>query len=190
MAQVPVLNNYISGTWEKSKSDKTQEILNPATNKSISRVPLSKSSEVDQAANVSREAFKQWRQVPVTDRIQYLFKLKQLLEENLDSIAQTITEESGKTIHESRGELRRAIENVEVACGAPNLMQGYNNEDIASGIDEIMIRQPIGVSAIIAPFNFPAMIPFWFMPYAIAAGNTCIINHRSEYRIPCIKFLS
>jgi malonate-semialdehyde dehydrogenase (acetylating)/methylmalonate-semialdehyde dehydrogenase len=182
MAHVPVLNNYISGTWKKSKSNQTQEILNPATNESISRVPLSKSTDVDQAADASREAFKQWREVPVTDRIQPLFKLKQLLEENLDSIAQTITEESGKTIHEAKGEMRRAIENVEVACGAPSLMQGYNNEDIASGIDEIMIRQPIGVSGIIAPFNFPAMIPFWFMPYAIAAGNTCVV--KPSERVP------
>lgn len=182
MAQYPRLNNYISGKWEKSKTDRNQKVKNPATNEVISKVPLSTPAEVDRAANISREAFKKWRMEPVTDRIQYLFKLKQLLEENLDSIAQTITTESGKTIHEAKGEMRRAIENVEVACGAPTLMQGYNNEDIASGIDETMIRQPIGVTAIIAPFNFPAMIPFWFMPYAIATGNTCIV--KPSERVP------
>ncbi|MDP7279974.1 MAG: CoA-acylating methylmalonate-semialdehyde dehydrogenase, partial [Candidatus Poribacteria bacterium] len=110
------------------------------------------------------------------DRIQYLFALKQLLEEHLDQIAQTITIECGKTLAESKGELRRAIENVEVACGIPILMQGYNSEDIASGIDETMIRQPVGVCAAITPFNFPAMIAFWFMPYAIACGNTFVIK--------------
>lgn len=182
MVQLPPLNNYISGTWEKSKTDRTQEVHNPATNEVISHIPLSESSEVDRAVNVARNAFKSWRQVPVTDRIQYLFKLKQLLEDNLESTAQIITTESGKTIHEAKGEMRRAIENVEVACSAPTLMQGYNNEDISSGIDEIMIRQPLGVTAIIAPFNFPAMIPFWFMPYAIATGNTCIV--KPSERVP------
>src|SRR5205085_1118119 len=88
--------------------------------------------------------------------------------------------ECGKTLVESRGELRRAIENVEVACGAPTMIQGYNSEDIAAGIDEIMIRQPLGVCAIIAPFNFPAMIPFWFLPYAMACGNTVVILPDAE----------
>jgi malonate-semialdehyde dehydrogenase (acetylating)/methylmalonate-semialdehyde dehydrogenase len=108
--------------------------------------------------------------------VQYLFKLKFLLEDHLDELARTITLECGKTIAESKAEWRRAIENVEVACGIPMLMQGYNLEDVARGIDEIMIRQPVGVTAIIAPFNFPGMIPFWFMPYAIACGNTCIVK--------------
>ncbi len=158
------------------------EVRNPANGELISYVPLSSRNTVDEVANCARKAFSEWRRTPVTKRIQYLFKLKDLLEENLEKIAQTITDECGKTIHESRGELRRAIENVEVACGAPLNMQGYNNEDIATGIDEIMIRQPIGVAAVIAPFNFPAMIPFWFMPYAIATGNTCII--KPSERVP------
>lgn len=182
MAKYPRVNNYISGKWEKPKRKRNQEVINPATHEIISKVSLSDPSDIDRAANASRKAFKEWRQVPVTDRIQPLFKLKHLLEENLDSIAQTITIESGKTLREAKGEMKRAIENVEVACGAPTLMQGYNSEDIASGIDEIMIRQPIGATAIIAPFNFPAMIPFWFMPYAIAAGNTCII--KPSERVP------
>src|SRR5690606_34094638 len=113
---------------------------------------------------------------------QYLCALKTRLEEAYDDLARTITLECGKTLAESRGELRRAIENVEVACGAPTLMQGYNSEDIARGIDEIMIRQPLGVCAIIAPFNFPAMIPFWFLPYAVATGNTVVI--KPSERVP------
>lgn len=176
MADQPILPNYYNGKWVKAVSGEKLEVRNPASGELISFVPLSSRQTVDAVAKNARNAFSEWRETPVTKRIQYLFKLKDLLEENLEQIAQTITEECGKTIHESRGELRRAIENVEVACGAPLNMQGYNSEDIATGIDEIMVRQPIGVAAIIAPFNFPAMIPFWFMPYAIATGNTCIVK--------------
>lgn len=182
MPAKPLLRNFISGQWVSSSSKSNLDVVNPATGDVISSVPLSGRDEVDTTARTARDAFHEWRQTPVTKRIQYLFKLKELLEENLESIAVTITNESGKTIQEARGEMRRAIENVEVACGAPILLQGYNNEDIASGIDEIMIRQPIGVAAIIAPFNFPAMIPFWFMPYAIASGNTCIV--KPSERVP------
>lgn len=176
------LANYRNGSWISSKNNNYIDVHNPANNQVISSVPLSSADETNQIVNAANKAFNNWRRTPVTKRIQYLFKLKELLENNVEEIASTITIESGKTIHESRGELRRAIENVEVACGAPMLTQGYNNEDIASGIDEIMIRQPIGVAAIIAPFNFPAMIPFWFLPYAIAAGNTCIV--KPSERVP------
>src|SRR5207237_2644928 len=127
-------------------------------------------------------AYAAWRVVPVPDRVQYLFKLKALLEQHFDDVARTITMEAGKTLAESRGEMRRAIENVEVACGAPIMIQGYNSEDIAAGIDEIMIRQPIGVCPRISPLHFPGMIPFWFFPYAIAAGNTVLI--KPSERVP------
>ncbi|MCG2590947.1 CoA-acylating methylmalonate-semialdehyde dehydrogenase [Rhodohalobacter sulfatireducens] len=176
------LRNYTNGNWTDSKSGEWLDVINPATTQKISNVPLSSADVVNKIVHNASAAFKDWRETPVTERIQYLFKLKNLLEENIENIARTITMESGKTIHESRGELRRAIENVEVACGAPTLLQGYNNEDIANGIDEMMIRQPIGVAAIICPFNFPAMIPFWFMPYAIAAGNSCIV--KPSERVP------
>lgn len=179
---IPKLSNYRNGAWVESSNKSWLDVINPATEETISEVPLSSSEEVNETVQIASKAFQDWRRTPVTSRIQYLFKLKDLLEENLEEIAQTITNESGKTIHESRGELRRAIENVEVACGAPTLLQGYNNEDIASGIDETMIRQPIGVAAIICPFNFPAMIPFWFMPYAIVSGNTCVL--KPSERVP------
>ena len=123
-----------------------------------------------------------WRRTPPTERIQYLFAFKQKLEAHFDEIARIITMECGKTLGEARGELRRGIENVEVACGIPSMMMGYNAEDIASGIDEMMIRQPLGVVAAITPFNFPGMIPLWFMPYALACGN-CFILKPSE-RVP------
>ncbi len=170
------LPNYINGEWCASQATEFLDVVNPATACVLTRVPLSTNSDVDTAAKAAAAAFMSWRRVPPTERVQYLFKLKFLLEDHLDELARTITLECGKTIAESKAEWRRAIENVEVACGIPMLMQGYNLEDVARGIDEIMIRQPVGVTAIIAPFNFPGMIPFWFMPYAIACGNTCIVK--------------
>lgn len=170
------LANYINGQWSPSSATQTLEVSNPATLETLAQVPLSTAVEVDQAVACAVAAFKDWRHVPVTERVRYLFHLRELLKLHLDELARTITLECGKTLTESRAEIQRAIENVEVACGMPILMQGYNSEDIARGIDEILIRQPLGVTAVIAPFNFPGMIPFWFMPYAIACGNSCIIK--------------
>jgi malonate-semialdehyde dehydrogenase (acetylating)/methylmalonate-semialdehyde dehydrogenase len=170
------LQNYINGTWCPSIASDYQDVINPATNEVLARVPLSPASEIDAAARAAAIAFQQWRKTPPTDRVQYLFKLKNLLDQHIDDLAQTITLECGKTFAEARAEMQRAIENVEVACGIPMLMQGDILEDIATGIDEIMIRQPLGVAAVIAPFNFPGMIPFWFLPYAIACGNTYIVK--------------
>lgn len=176
MSPLNRLANYIDGSWRPSTATHYLEIVNPATTELLAQVPLSPAAEVELATQAAAQAFKSWRQTPPPQRVQYLFKLKNLLEENLEDLARTITLECGKTLTESQGELRRAIENVEVACGIPMLMQGYNLEDVARGIDEMMIRQPLGVIAIIAPFNFPAMIPFWFLPYAIACGNTAIVK--------------
>lgn len=176
------LPNYINGQWCNSETPNHLDIINPATTEVLAQVPLSTVGELNQAAEAAAIAFPSWRRTPATERVQYLFKLKNLLEENFADLAQTITQECGKTLGESQGELRRAIENVEIACGIPILMQGYNSEDIARGIDEIMIRQPLGVAAVIAPFNFPGMIPFWFLPYAIACGNTYII--KPSERVP------
>ena len=170
------LPNYINGEWCISQAREFLNVVNPATTEVLTQVPLSPKSDVEAATQAAATAFTHWRRVPPTDRIQYLFKLKFLLEDHIDELSRTITLECGKTYGESKAEWRRAIENVEVACGIPMLMQGYNLEDVARGIDEMMIRQPVGVTAIIAPFNFPGMIPFWFMPYAIACGNTCIIK--------------
>jgi malonate-semialdehyde dehydrogenase (acetylating)/methylmalonate-semialdehyde dehydrogenase len=139
-------------------------------------VPLSSAAEVDLAVQAAHQAFLEWRQVPATQRIQHLFKLKALMEEHFEELARAITLENGKTLDDARGEMRRAVENVEVACGIPTLMLGDFAEDIARGIDEYMIRQPLGVSAIIAPFNFPGMIAFWFLPYAVACGNSVVVK--------------
>ncbi len=171
-----ILSNYINGEWQTSTATEHLEVINPATTEVQALVPLSPKDEVNQAAVAAAKAFITWRRTPATQRVQYLFLLKYLLEEHLEDIAHTITLECGKTLAESRGEMRRAIENLEVACGIPMMMQGSNFEDIARGIDEIMIRQPLGVCAAICPFNFPGMIPFWFLPYALACGNTYIVK--------------
>ncbi len=168
--------NYIGGDWRASSSGDVLEVVNPATAKTISTVPLSTPQEVDQAVQEANLAFDSWKRVPPANRIQYLFRLKDLLEQHFDDLACTITIENGKTLKEAQGEIRRAIENVEVACGIPTMMQGGILEDIAPGIDEYMLRQSIGVCAIISPFNFPGMIPFWFLPYALACGNPVIVK--------------
>ena len=180
--QVASVRNYVNGQWQSSAGRETLPVTNPATGEQLAEVALSTGGEVDHTVQTAAAAFPAWRRTPPEDRIQYLFKLKQLLEEHLDDLARTITLENGKTLAEAKGELRRAIENVEVACGIPTLMQGYNLEDVASGIDETMIRQPLGVVAAITPFNFPAMIPFWFLPYAIACGNTLVL--KPSERVP------
>ncbi|WP_197428208.1 aldehyde dehydrogenase family protein [Phnomibacter ginsenosidimutans] len=161
-----VLQNYINGAWVSSQCSSTKPVVNPANGEVLAQVPYGDATIQDVASAVAaaQAAYEEWKRVPVLRRIQPLYKLKQLLEENTDEIARLITLECGKTLAESKGELQRAIENVEVACGAPMLMQSEFLENIASGIDEYMIRQPLGVTACIAPFNFPAMISFWFYP--------------------------
>ena len=170
------LKNYYGGQWVVSAASEHLPVNDPATNGVIGQVPLSSPDEVDKAVQAAAAAFESWRRTPATARIQPLFKLKDLLEVQFEEIARMISIENGKTLGESRGEMRRAIENVEVACGIPILMQSEFSEDIATGIDEFMIRQPLGVAAIIAPFNFPGMIPFWFLPYTVATGNTAVIK--------------
>jgi malonate-semialdehyde dehydrogenase (acetylating) / methylmalonate-semialdehyde dehydrogenase len=174
--------NFINGEWRDSSAAEWQDVNNPATGDVIARVPLSDAAEVTKAIEAAAASFPAWRRTPPEDRIQPLFKLKFLLEENIGDLARIISQENGKTLAEASAELRRAIENVEVACGIPMMMQGYNLEDVARGIDETMIRQPLGVVAAITPFNFPGMIPFWFLPYAIACGNTLIV--KPSERVP------
>ncbi len=170
------LKNYYNAAWQTSQATIYQDVRNPATDEVLARVPLTPPAEVDAIAQSAQTAFGGWRRTPMTARIQYLFKLKVLLEEHLDELARLITLENGKILEEARGELRRAIENVEVACGIPTMMLGDFAEDVARGVDEYMIRQPVGVALIIAPFNFPGMIPFWYLPYALATGNPVIVK--------------
>jgi malonate-semialdehyde dehydrogenase (acetylating)/methylmalonate-semialdehyde dehydrogenase len=174
--------HYIGGEWRRGATGASAEILNPATAEPLATLGLAERDDVASAVAAAAAAYPGWRRTPPQERIQYLFHFKQLLHEHAEEIARVTTMENGKTLAESRAELQRGIENVEVACGIPTLMQGYNLEDVASGIDEIMIRQPLGVTAAITPFNFPAMIPLWFLPYAIACGNTFIL--KPSERVP------
>ena len=176
------LTNFINGQWTESNSSEWRDVVNPATGEILAQVPLANAAEVNAAVEAAAAAFPEWRRTPPEDRIQPLFKLKMLLEEHIGDIARIITQENGKTFTEAKAEMRRAIENVEVACGIPMMMQGYNLEDVARGIDEIMIRQPLGVTAAIVPFNFPGMIAFCYLPYAIATGNTFIL--KPSERVP------
>ncbi len=174
--QTDRLRNFIDGAWQPSEGIESLAVHNPASGQVLAVTPFSTPAEVDRAARAAARAQLTWRRTPATERIQYLFRLKALLEEHFDALARQITLENGKVLDDARGEMRRAVENVEVACGIPMLMLGDFSEDIARGIDEYMIRQPVGVVASICPFNFPGMIPFWYLPYAVATGNTVIIK--------------
>lgn len=167
---------YIGGRWSVPESTEGREVVNPATGEPLAQVRFCTCEEVEEAVQNAKEAFLTWRSTPAAERVRYLFRLKRLVEEQIEDLAKIITLENGKTLNESRGELRRMIENLEVAAGAPSLMQGSALEEVAAGIDETVVRQPLGVFCAIAPFNFPAMVPWWFAPYALATGNTFIIK--------------
>jgi len=179
---IPTAKNYINGEWVESKGE-TIDVVNPATYETIAKVGISTKEEIDDAVKAAQEAFHDWRRTPAVTRCRYLLRFAQLLEENFEEISRIQTQEHGKCIDESRGETRRGIENVEVACGIPTLMMGDSSEDIASGIDEYLIRIPLGTFGIIGPYNFPFMIPLWSAPYAVATGNTVVIKPSSE--VPC-----
>ncbi|MBI2873183.1 MAG: CoA-acylating methylmalonate-semialdehyde dehydrogenase [Chloroflexi bacterium] len=186
---VATVQNFVGGEWVDSASTERLDVVNPATAEPIAQVPLSTREEVDRAVRVAQEAFQGWRETPPTARIRYFFRLKELMEANFEELARTLVMEEGKTIDESRGEIRRAIENVEVTTGIPSLMMGYNLEDIAPEIDEECIRQPLGVFCVIPPFNFPTMVPMWFLPYAVACGNTFIIKPSEQVPLSMNKLV-
>jgi malonate-semialdehyde dehydrogenase (acetylating)/methylmalonate-semialdehyde dehydrogenase len=175
------LKNYVNGEWVESTTDKWLDIENPATGGIIGQVPMSTVDETKAAIEAADEAWMSWRETPPIDRARIFFKLKELLEQHYENIARIMVQEQGKTIDEARGETRRTIENVEVASGIPSLMFGYNLEDgAAGGIDEDAVISPLGVFGAVCPFNFPAMIPYWFWPYAVATGNTYIVKPSSQ----------
>ncbi|NOY95024.1 MAG: CoA-acylating methylmalonate-semialdehyde dehydrogenase [Chlorobi bacterium] len=184
-----VLKNYINGSWVGSKEHGVINVVNPANQEVLAKVPYGAktSGDAERAVAAASEALKEWRDTPVMKRVQPLYKLKQLLEENIDEIARLITLECGKSFAESKAEIQRGIENVETACATPTLMQSEFSENVATGVDEFMIRQPIGVCACISPFNFPGMIPFWFLPYAIACGNSFVLKPSEKVPLTMMK---
>ncbi len=173
---VRTIRNYIGGAWADLDSSERLPVTNPATGETLGEVPLSGRADVDAAVRAAREAFPGWRATPPLERARACFALKQLLEEEKDELARLVTLDNGKALKDAAGEIRRGIECVEVATGIPSLMQGSNLEDVSRGIDSDMIRQPIGVFAAITPFNFPFMVPMWFLPFAIACGNTFVMK--------------
>jgi malonate-semialdehyde dehydrogenase (acetylating)/methylmalonate-semialdehyde dehydrogenase len=179
-----VIRDFVGGRWIESTSDRTQQVVNPATGEALADVPLGTKADVDRAVAAAQAAFGEWRRTPPQTRVQPLYKLKDLMERHREDLARQVTREHGKTLEDARGSVQRAIENVECACGIPSLMMGYNLEDgAARGIDEEAIRQPLGVFAAICPFNFPAMVPFWFLPYAAAVGDTFIVKPSEQVPI-------
>ena len=182
-----ILKNYINGKWIASETEKTRDVINPANGEILAKTPMSTGNDAQDAINAANNAFWRWRSTPAQSRIRYLYDFRDALEEHFDELAKILTIEHGKIIDESRGEYRRTIENIETATNIPVLQQGYNIEDVTSGIDEMVIKQPLGVFFCVAPFNFPAMVPSWFWPYAIATGNTYIVKPSDQCPLTMVK---
>ena len=176
MTDAALLSNFIAGRWVGSAAAGHVDVTNPARGTIIAKTPLSPAQDVDAAVRAAAAAFPEWSETPPVVRARTMFAFKQLLEEQFEDIARLVTTEHGKTLDESRGSVRRAIECVEVACGAPSLMMGHGLENVSAGIDCVAMRQPIGVCAAITPFNFPAMVPLWFLPFAVVCGNTFVLK--------------
>jgi malonate-semialdehyde dehydrogenase (acetylating)/methylmalonate-semialdehyde dehydrogenase len=175
-SKVETLSFYVNGAWERPDGRARQPITNPATGAVLAEVPFATEADVDRAVRAAHEAFLKWRDVPVVDRVQVLYRYKALLEEHAGEIAAILTRENGKTSDDAKAEVRRMIQMVEVSCGMPSLMMGDSLNDVAQGIDCKTVRQPLGVCAGITPFNFPAMVPMWMLPFAIACGNTFVLK--------------
>ncbi|MGP0053739.1 MAG: CoA-acylating methylmalonate-semialdehyde dehydrogenase [Solirubrobacteraceae bacterium] len=171
-----LIDNYIAGRWTTAAASGELDITNPATGETLARVPLSGTSDLDAAVTAARAALPEWRAVSAIGRARKLFELRERLLARSDDLARSVTTEMGKTIADARAEVGRMIEMVECACAIPTTMQGRILEDVARNIDAETIRQPVGVCAAIAPFNFPAMVPFWFLPFAIACGNAFVLK--------------
>ncbi len=174
--RAPTLRNYLGGAWREASATEALEDLDPASGELLARVPLSVRADVEAAVRSAAEAQPAWREVPVPQRARAVLDLRDALVSNRDELARLVTEDMGKTLDDARGEVGRGIESVESAAAVPHLMKGQNLEGAARGIDVELVRQPVGVVAAITPFNFPAMIPLWFLPNAIATGNTFVLK--------------
>ena len=175
MIATETLQFYVNGKWEDSKGA-LHPVMNPAAGEVIAQVPYATESEVDRVVKLAHAAFLKWREIPVIDRVQVLYRYKALLEKHTDEVARILSTENGKTFGDAQLSVKRAIQMVEVACGMPTLMMGDSLENVSKGIDSVSIRQPLGVCVGITPFNFPAMVPMWMFPFAIACGNTFILK--------------
>jgi malonate-semialdehyde dehydrogenase (acetylating)/methylmalonate-semialdehyde dehydrogenase len=176
ITDVRLLDNYVAGQWTPATSSEQLPVVNPATGDVLARVPLSSAADLDAAVAAAREALPAWRAVSVIERARRLFALREGLDSRREDLARSVTLEMGKTIGDARAEVARMIEMVEAACAVPTTMQGRILEDVSRNVDAETVRQPVGVCAAIVPFNFPAMVPFWFLPFAIACGNSFILK--------------
>lgn len=176
MTEARRLRNYVNGAWKESRTERYESVVNPATKEIIAYVPISTKEDIEEAAGAAAQAFESWKNVPVPRRARILFNYQQLLTEHKDELARLITLENGKNLTEALGEVQRGIENVEFAAGAPSLMMGDSLASIATDVEAVNYRYPVGVVGGIAPFNFPMMVPCWMFPMAIALGNTFILK--------------
>jgi len=184
---VEVVKNYINGKWVESKAKETRDVFNPATGELIAKTPMSTKEETLEAIKAANAAYERWRATPSMTRMRYLNRIRDAFEENFEELAKILTTEQGKAIDEARGEYRRTIENLECATSIPSLQMGYNSEDIAAGIDEMVIKQPLGTFFCVAPFNFPGMVPTWFWPFAIGVGNTYIVKPSEQVPLSQVR---
>ncbi|MCK5238832.1 MAG: CoA-acylating methylmalonate-semialdehyde dehydrogenase [Candidatus Thorarchaeota archaeon] len=182
-----VVKNYINGKWVESKSKETSDVINPATGEVIAKSPMSTVEETQDAITAAKAAFRRWRATPAMTRVRYLNRIRNAFEDEFEELSKILTTEQGKALDESRGEYRRTIENIECATSIPSLQMGYNAEDIAAGIDEKVIKQPLGVFFCLAPFNFPGMVPTWFWPFALGTGNTYIVKPSPQVPLSQVK---
>ena len=185
-AAVRTVQSYIDGKWE-NRDGPILPVTNPSTGEVIAQVPFAGTAEVDLAVRAAHLAFLKWREIPVVDRVQLLYRYKGLLEHHAEEVARILSTENGKTLDDSKAEVRRAIQMVEVACGMPSLMMGESLENVARGIDSQSIRQPLGVCVGITPFNFPAMVPMWMVPFAIACGNAFILKPSEKVPLTAVR---
>jgi len=174
--EIKEINHWINGSFYAEKSDRSGEVFNPATGEVSARVDFASAQTVDHAVKVATEAFTAWRHASLTKRTQVLFAFRELMNANKAKIAELITAEHGKVLSDAQGEVVRGLEVVEFACGIPHLQKGGFSEEVSTGVDVYSIRQPLGPVAIISPFNFPAMVPMWFFPIALATGNSVILK--------------
>jgi malonate-semialdehyde dehydrogenase (acetylating) / methylmalonate-semialdehyde dehydrogenase len=181
---VPLL---IAGHWQASKSERTGPVYNPSTGKVIARVPLCTAAEVDPAVQAAATALPFWAETPAVDRARYLFRYRDKLEQHTDELAKLVTREHGKTIGEARASVQRGVEMVEFACGIPSLLMGQVLPNIASNVDCETVRHPVGVCAGITPFNFPAMVPLWMFPVALACGNTFVLKPSEKVPLSAVR---
>lgn len=170
------LKNYVGGEWVESKSTDVRDVVNPTTGEVIAQVPYSTPDEVNEAVRIANEAFQAWQDESPVKRARHFFILKHLMEEHAESLARTLVQEMGKNIREARGELRRAIEEVETACGIPTLTKGYVTEELSPGLDLKVVYVPLGVFFMVPSFNFPTLVPMEYYPYAVASGNTYVVK--------------